>query len=131
MMATTEGGGNDERGTSLRDVIERSGSLPPTAAILMLDDVCERLERIQASGAAHIELQPAVVTINEYGRCGLGIPPAQSGFGLVPSPAAARYSAPEVRGGAPLDSRADVYGATAVFVEALTAMPPDIGHDVI
>ncbi|MGH7687843.1 MAG: hypothetical protein ACREN2_13655 [Candidatus Dormibacteria bacterium] len=131
MTATTEGGWNEERGTSLQDVIERSGSLPPAAALLMLDDVLERLELIQETGAAHVELQPAVVTINEYGRVGLSVPTSRTGFGLVPSPAAARYAAPEVRGGAPLDARADVYGATAVFVEALTGMPPDIGRDVI
>lgn len=133
MTATTDGGWKDERGTSLQDVIERSGSLPPAAALLLLDDVLERLERIQATGAAHVELRPAVVTINEYGRVGLAesVLSSEAGAGLVPSPAAARYAAPEVRGGAPIDARADLYSATAVFVEALTGMPPDIGRDVI
>lgn len=131
MTATTEGGWNEERGTSLPDAIERSGSLPPAAALLMLDDILERVEQIEAAGAAHVELQPAVVRINEYGRVGLNVPPSQIGVGPVPSPAAARYAAPEVRGGGPIDARAYVYSATAVFVEALTGMPPDIGRDVI
>ena len=112
----------DERAT-LQSVLERGGSLPAAPALLVLDDVLATLERLHAAGITHGHIRPAIVVVGNEGRCRLeeGIPPPAPGSaasGLL------GYVAPEVRTGRPATPQADVYSATAVFLEALTNLPP-------
>lgn len=112
----------DERPT-LQSILERGGSLPAGPALLVLDDVLATLERLHAAGIAHGHIRPAIVVVGSEGRCRLeeGIPPPAPGSaasGLL------GYVAPEVRNGRPATPQADVYSATAVFLEALTNLPP-------
>lgn len=125
MTPATLGGWNDAGSSTLHDIVERAGSLPPTAALLMLDDVLERLEGSSSSGTPHVQPDPTLVLVDHYGRCHLRT------LGGTSAAAGARYGAPEVRGGTPLTPASDVYAATAVFLEALTGMPPDIGRGTI
>lgn len=112
----------DERPT-LQSALERGGSLPAAPALLVLDDVLATLERLHAAGITHGHIRPAIVVVGSEGRCRLedGIPPPAPGSaasGLL------GYVAPEVRNGRPVTPQADVYSATAVFLEALTNLPP-------
>lgn len=117
----------DERPT-LQAILERGGSLPAAPALLVLDDVLATLERLHAAGITHGHLRPAIVVVGSEGRSRLeeGIPPPAPGSaasGLL------GYVAPEVRSGRPATPQADVYSATAVFLEALTNLPPLGGVD--
>lgn len=112
----------DERPT-LQAILERGGSLPSAPALLVLDDVLAALERLHAAGITHGHIRPAIVVIGSEGRSRLeeGIPPPAPGSaasGLL------GYVAPEVRSGRPATPTSDVYTATAVFLEALTNLPP-------
>lgn len=112
----------DERPT-LQAFLERGGSLPAAPALLVLDDVLATLERLHAAGITHGHIRPAIVVVGGEGRSRLeeSIPPAAPGCaasGLL------GYVAPEVRNGRPATPQADVYSATAVFLEALTNLPP-------
>lgn len=112
----------DERPT-LQSILERGGSLPAAPALLVLDDVLATLERLHAAGITHGHIRPAIVVSGGEGRCRLedGVPPPAPGSaasGLL------GYVAPEVRNGRPATPQADVYSATAVFLEALTNLPP-------
>lgn len=112
----------DERPT-LQSFLERGGSLPAAPALLVLDDVLATLERLHAAGITHGHIRPAIVVVGGEGRSRLeeSIPPPAPGSaasGLL------GYVAPEVRNGRPATPQADVYSATAVFLEALTNLPP-------
>lgn len=112
----------DERPT-LQSFLERGGSLPAAPALLVLDDVLGTLERLHAAGITHGHIRPAIVVVGGEGRARLeeSIPPPAPGSaasGLL------GYVAPEVRNGRPATPQADVYSATAVFLEALTNLPP-------
>jgi len=113
---------------TLQAILERGGSLPAAPALLVLDDVLATLERLHAAGITHGHLRPAIVVVGSEGRSRLeeGIPPPAPGSaasGLL------GYLAPEVRSGRPATPQADVYSATAVFLEALTNLPPLGGVD--
>lgn len=117
----------DERPT-LQAILERGGSLPAAPALLVLDDVLATLERLHAAGITHGHIRPAIVVVGSEGRSRLeeGIPPPAPGSaasGLL------GYVAPEVRNGRPATPQADVYSATAVFLESLTNLPPLGGVD--
>lgn len=112
----------DERPT-LQSFLERGGSLPAAPALLVLDDVLATLERLHVAGITHGHIRPAIVVVGSEGRARLeeSIPPPAPGSaasGLL------GYVAPEVRNGRPATPQADVYSATAVFLESLTNLPP-------
>lgn len=113
---------------ALQAILERGGSLPPGPALLVLDDVLASLERLHTAGITHGHIRPAIIVVGSEGRCRLeeATPP--------PSPGSAAsgllgYAAPEVRNGRPATPQADIYSATAVFLEAMTNLPPLGGLD--
>ena len=113
---------------ALQAILERGGSLPAGPALLLLDDVLASLERLHNAGITHGHIRPAIVVVGSEGRCRLedATPP--------PSPGSAAsgllgYAAPEVRNGRPATPQADIYSATAVFLEAMTNLPPLGGLD--
>ena len=125
-----EGAGSADRGVSLQDIIQRSGALPPAAALLLLDDVLERLEHTSKVGV-QVDLQPASILVDHFGRC--HVLTMDDASGAVGSPAArVRYAPPEARlGGVRPGPPGDVFAATALFVEAVTSLPPDEGRAVM
>jgi serine/threonine protein kinase len=125
MTPATESGWNDAGSATLHDIVERTGSLPPAAALLMLDDVLERLEGMSSSSAPAVQLEPALVLVDHYGRCHVRTLGGAGGTDRM------RYAAPEARSGGHPAPAAYVYAATAVFVEALTGMPADVGRVTI
>lgn len=112
---------------SLQRILER-GAAPLGAALTLLEDLLESLGRLHAAGIAHGHVRPEAVVIGPDGRCRLDDRAAKPSFG------SARwgllgYVAPEVRAGKPRSPSSDVYGATAVFFEAVTGLPPLGGVD--
>ena len=113
---------------TLQAIQERGGSLPPAPALLVLDDLLTTLEQLRAAGITHGHIRPAVVIVGRDGRCRLddrhpARSPGSAASGLL------GYVAPEVRAGRTATPQSDVYSATAVFLEALTNLPPLGGVD--
>jgi serine/threonine-protein kinase len=120
-----------DRRASLKDVLDQAGSLPLPAALLLLDDVLEVLEKKQATGTVHGEVSLSGMSVDELGHCHVRTDDQHSAAYVAGRGGTHRYAAPEVRRGGSVTATADAYAATAVFAEAVTGLPPDVARDVI
>ena len=105
--------------------------MPLPAALVMFDDVLAALEQRHAAGAVHGEVSLAAIWIDDTGQCHLRTDDDPDAAYVAGRGGTHRYAAPEVRRGGNVTANADAYAATAVFVEALTGLPPDVGREVI
>jgi serine/threonine-protein kinase len=114
------------RGGTLRGRLQ-GARLSPKAAWRVLRLVGEALTSAHQAGVVHADVKPGNVLFDVYGRVLLadfGIARTHLGFALgTPG-----YMAPEVAGGAPADSRADVYALAVMTFEMLTGSPPYRGE---
>ena len=124
-------GDQHDRRASLKDVLDRAGSLPLPAALLMFDDVLEALEKKQATGAVHGEVSLSGISVDQLGHCHVRTDDEHSAAYVAGRGGTHRYAAPEVRSGGSVTATADAYAATAVFAEAVTGLPPEVARDVI
>ncbi|NUR63821.1 MAG: hypothetical protein HOV87_34945 [Catenulispora sp.] len=102
-------------GVSLRDVLRESGAMAPEAAATVLSGTLLTL------AVQHGDVRPENVLVDASG--GLTV----TGFGGPDpefTPDEPTYLAPERLAGGPATPAADVFAATAVFFECLTAEPP-------
>lgn len=106
--------------TSLQALLDRWGSLPLGAALVLFDDLLEVLEQDRAEGGAGGELTPAAVLVDEGGAVGVG----DAGRYRAAGTASHAYTAPEMRGGASPTKASDIYTVSALFFEAATGLPP-------
>lgn len=107
-------------GSSLEQVLTGQGSLGLAASLVLLDDCAAGLEALHNVGILHGNVTPQAVVIETTGAvllrdAGLA---ARGGAAELP-PVERTYVAPEVVGGAEYTAAADLYAATAVFVEAI------------
>ncbi|MBL8621249.1 MAG: serine/threonine protein kinase [Myxococcales bacterium] len=124
-------------GRDLGALVERDGPLPIDAALGIVAQVAGALAEAHARGILHRDLKPANVFVVElagqpafaklldFGIARRADPReddgvTQSGV-VIGTPA---YMAPEVLGGAPATTQADVYGLGGLLWFALTGTPP-------
>ena len=117
-------------GETLRERVERSGTLPPRMAMKIMQEVAWALGYAHQRGVIHRDVKPdnimiergterALVTdfgIAVRGRSGEG------GAGEVVG--TARYMSPEQALGETVDARSDLYSLAATMFYALTGRPP-------
>lgn len=116
------------RQPTLQRMLQRGSTAPLAPALVVLDDLLESLGRLHAAGITHGHVRPESVLVGRDGRCRLDDRAARPALGSA-SLGLLGYVAPEVRGGGPRTPASDIYGATAVFFEALTGLPPLGGVD--
>src|SRR5579864_1777407 len=106
-------------GSTLTQLLEGHGPVELAAGLVLLEDSISGLEALHNAGVLHRNLTPDSVVVETTGAvllrdAGLAETPATAGQ-LPERP----FVAPEVLGGGAPTSTADLYAATAVFVESL------------
>ncbi|HYY55409.1 MAG TPA: protein kinase [Candidatus Dormibacteraeota bacterium] len=120
------------RGTTLDELVRRSGALSLSEAAGIVAQVADALDAAHARGIVHSDVKPSNVLIDDEGVAKLtdfGIARAvESGpdHELVGTP---RYVAPEVVRGESPSPRSDVYALGLVAYELIAGMPAFGGSD--
>jgi hypothetical protein len=123
-------------GTTLKDLVERDGPLPPADAVAKVLDVIEGLDEAHQAGVIHRDVKPANCYVEADGRVKVGdfglsrsltanLQLTRAG-GFVGTPL---FASPEQLRGEPLDARTDVYSVAATLYYLLTGRAPFEGSD--
>ena len=119
-------------GWSLAQLLERRGTLPLAATVVIGKQLCRALDVVHGQGVIHRDLKPqnvlltrgGDVKLTDFGIAELGQPhPAESRAAGAPR-GTLPYMAPEQLLGEPVDPRTDLYATAAVLCECLTGSPP-------
>jgi eukaryotic-like serine/threonine-protein kinase len=116
-------------GLTLRQVLDRAGTLPPGEAVRIAAAVCEALEVAHAAGLVHRDIKPAniILTGSEVKVLDFGIARVDGGTGVTGTAVllgTAAYLSPEQASGRPAGPQADLYALGCVLFEMLTGAPP-------
>jgi serine/threonine-protein kinase len=120
-------------GLDLGRVIRARGKIPVADAVALMRQVLDALGHAHALGIVHRDVKPANVIvlpdgrvkIADFGVARLGdLAGTQTGV-VIGTP---KYMAPEQAQGKPVDLRADLFAAAAVFYEMLAGRPPFSGE---
>ncbi len=106
-------------GSTVAELLDARGALELPASLVVLDDCAAGLEALHNVGVLHRNVTPHSVVVETTGAvllrdAGLATAPSS---GLLPEQRA--HLAPEVAAGAAYTRSADLYAATAVFVECI------------
>lgn len=125
------------RGGSLADLLAERGALPPSYAVLLLDQLLQALTAVHAAGVVHRDVKPANLLLEPSGS---GPPLLRLGdFGVAAIVGDVRltldhgvvgtdgYLAPEVLDGAPPATGHDLYAVGVVAAQLLTGRAPRPG----
>ncbi|MGE3286040.1 MAG: protein kinase [Pseudonocardia sp.] len=124
-------------GEDLAAVLARTGPLPSSRAVAIVEQVAAALDAAHASGLVHRDVKPSnvLLTASDFGYL--------ADFGIARSVAAStgarltvtgatigtlEYMAPERFTEGPVDARADVYSLACLLHECLTGQPPFPGR---
>lgn len=119
-------------GVTLRELIDREGTLPVASAADIAFQVADALSVAHARGLVHRDVKPGNVLVQPDGRVkvtdfGIAKAADSGGEALTRSGmvvGTARYLAPEQVDGGIVDERADVYSLGLVLYEMLCGKPP-------
>jgi len=131
------------RGTSLLDLLDKTGQLEVARAADIVRQVLSGLAHAHELGIVHRDIKPANIMISE--KAGLGQQVRILDFGLarlLETSTAAKlttgivvgtpnYMAPEQCKGSDIDARTDVYACGVVLFEMLTGRKPFVADDPI
>ena len=129
-------------GETLTDVINRRAALPLGRKLQLMEELCAGLRYAHRAGIVHRDSKPAnimidqegVLKILDFGIARLGSS-SMTKTGMVIG--TLNYMAPEQMAGQPVDARADIFSAGALFYELLSyrrAFPgelPGIVHKIM
>ena len=116
-------------GESLRQLLDRRGSLDPAPSVAIVRQVAAALEHAHRNGIIHRDIKPANVLVPREG------PVKVTDFGIAKATGSAdftrtgmvvgtaRYLSPEQVQGLPTDARTDVYALGLVLYEMLAGRP--------
>ncbi|MCI0376727.1 MAG: protein kinase [Gemmataceae bacterium] len=123
-------------GSTLKDMVERKGPLPPEEAIAKMLDVIEGLQAAHRVEVIHRDVKPSNCFLEEDGRVKVG------DFGLAKSlvkdsqitktgafVGTPHFASPEQVRGEAIDQQTDVYAVAATLFYLLTGHPPFAGSD--
>jgi len=119
-------------GESLRDLLARTGAMPPARAASVIRQAAEGLHHAHGKGIVHRDVKPSNLLVTRDGTVkvadfGIARPIAsemtQTGQ-LLGTP---HYMAPEQITGDPVDARTDVFGLGVVLYQLLTGEKPFAG----
>jgi serine/threonine-protein kinase len=117
-------------GQTLRDLLNARGSLPPRAALDIMEGVLGGLGAAHAAGLAHRDVKPEnvlltadhAVKVADFGLARLLAGTSHTKTGMLIGTAA--YLAPEQVSRGAADARTDVYAAGVMLFEMLTGQQP-------
>ena len=127
------------RGGSLAQIIKEQGALPPSWAVLVIDQLLQALEAVHNRGLVHRDIKPANILLDpsDPAANGMGAPMTYlSDFGIaapVGDPRMTRatevigtpgYMSPEATYGADPTPQQDLYAVGVVLLEMLTGTRP-------
>lgn len=127
------------RGGSLAQIIKEQGALPPSWAVLVIDQLLQALEAVHNRGLVHRDIKPANILLDPSDPVanGMGAPMTYlSDFGIaapVGDPRMTRatevigtpgYMSPEATYGADPTPQQDLYAVGVVLLEMLTGTRP-------
>jgi serine/threonine-protein kinase len=122
-------------GETLRDLMARSGPLPPSLAVAIASQVTDALAHAHAHGLVHRDVKPANILLRDEGGdmvrvkvADFGIAKAAANVGDLTANGAVlgtpKYISPEQVQGREPDARADLYSLGVVLFEMLAGRPP-------
>src|SRR5437773_2237780 len=119
-------------GWSLAQLLERRGTLPVEATLVIGKQLCRALGVVHAQGVIHRDLKPQNVLITrggdvkltDFGIAELDRPDTPESRAAGAPRGTLAYMAPEQLLGEPIDARTDLYATAAVLCECLTGSPP-------
>ncbi|MFC2172850.1 serine/threonine-protein kinase [Acidobacteriota bacterium] len=119
------------KGETLKDVIARKGSLPPSRAVPIVRQVAEALAAAHSVGIVHRDIKPANIMLDSAGRvkvADFGIAQwSSAGTKLTREGAfmgTPEYISPDQCEGREVDGRSDIYSLGVTFYEMLTGKTP-------
>jgi serine/threonine protein kinase len=126
-------------GQSLQELLDRDGPLPLPAALRLFAELVGAVAATHAAGIVHRDLKPGNVLIDRDGRALLadfGIARTHGALHEITATGAVvgtlRYMAPEqLRRGAAVDERADIYALGLLLHETLTGEVPPLGSGMV
>jgi len=124
-------------GGSLRDLLARDGTPPPTVALAMMERLGSALDAAHARGVVYRDIKPANVLLTREGEVKVGdfgiahalVDDGQTATGMVLGSVA--YIAPEQALGEPVTGAADIYSAGALLYELLAGRPPFVAETAL
>ncbi len=130
------------RGSTLKDLLQRQGSLPVARVVHIVGQVCDALAEAhgQLEPVVHRDLKPANIFVEErqgqdwvkVGDFGIAKIIGEHTSGLThtgASPGTPKYMAPEQWMGKAVDGRADLYALGIMLYELLTGRAPFSGGE--
>jgi eukaryotic-like serine/threonine-protein kinase len=118
-------------GSTLKDLVDREGPLPPAEAVVKILDVLEGLEEAHQAGVLHRDVKPGNCYLDADGRVKIGDFGLSRSLGkrvqltqvgaFVGTPL---FASPEQLKGEELDARTDVYSVAATLYFLLTGQAP-------
>ena len=126
-------------GTTLRSILNESGSLPVRRALEITDVVLQALAHSHASGIVHRDIKPANIMVTGNGGIkvmdfGIARAAAETSSGLTGTSmvvGTAQYLSPEQAQGTPVDLRSDLYSTGCLLHELLCGRPPFVGESAV
>ena len=119
-------------GENLLQRLARAGPLDPLSSLDVVGSVCEALGVLEEKGLVHRDVKPGNILIGSRGQvklADLGLFKGLDGSGKEdPVCGTPHYMAPEqIRGGAEVDTRTDLYSLGATWYHMVVGRPPFVG----